>query len=138
MNMKFRCLLSVFIFLTHMPLAHAALEWSRCAEETAKYCPEMALGSDQAAQCLAKLVDISPNGDQRLTSACHSTIRHWQFHSVCKSDIETLCSNVPTGEHRIHNCMKENANKTNKACSEFIRDNLTLLEPQTSRLELSC
>ena len=133
--MKFFHLLSIPIFLTFVPFAHAELDWSPCTEDAKQYCTEMALGSDRAAQCLEKFMVMSLREDNpKLTSGCISTVRHWQFHSICKGDIQKLCSNISSGEHRIHECMKKNEHLAANECKNFLGNYLEESDPESSHL----
>ncbi len=124
----------LFLLLTHVKPAQAILEWSPCLEDYKKYCAETIWESDQAAMCLEEfLVHSSENSNQKLTLACEKTVHHWQFHRICKEDIEKFCANLPTGEHRIHNCMRDNADQTSGVCRGFLNNYLGL-----SRADLDC
>jgi len=123
-------LLTLFIIaLVSFPSAsHAALDWSPCAADVATHCHGLTLGTEEAAQCLEKLVAQTPSSSdtttQKLTSECSATVRHWQFHQRCKGDIETLCSKVEPGSSRLHDCIRQNAEKVSVACGLFIQDYL--------------
>jgi hypothetical protein len=92
------------------------------------HCAGLTLGSDAAGECLAKLARGFPypfEGEERvLTDKCNATVRHWQFHRACKSEVEKFCSKIVPGESRIHQCIRKNADKVGPTCSSFIKEYL--------------
>ena len=145
-------LLLLITIMTISSTAHAIVEWAPCANDANAHCPGLTLGSDEAAECLQKLprdrsvlpeqlmpkqlVPKKENG--ALSQECASTLEHWQFHRYCKADIEKFCSKVEPGERRIHECIRNNAEKVNDLCLSFIQEYLGVGTGHEMGQELDC
>jgi hypothetical protein len=131
MKVRLNALLVVLLLAGFGPAAaqDSLLEYviDSCEGDLQKYCSQVTPGEGRLLHCVAAHEDkLSGQCEYALYQAAslleQLTVAIAYFAQSCKTEIETLCSDVPAGEGRILACLEANGDQVGDACRDAIAD----------------
>lgn len=98
-----------------------------CASDIQNYCSQVTPGNGRMLHCMAAHEDkISGQCQyafyQAATLLQQLTVAVNYLAQECKTEIQTLCSNVEMGDGRILSCLAEQEEKVGDACKRAVAD----------------
>jgi hypothetical protein len=115
-------LIAAIMFLM-MPLAAQSDEETHrkgpCKADYEKFCKDVKPGQGRIAKCMKA-------HENELSPACKNKIetdreKSKAFIKACKSDTETLCRGIKTGDGRIIKCLKQNESLLSAPCKAYFQ-----------------
>jgi hypothetical protein len=131
MKAKLNALLVALLLVGFGPAAaqDSLLEYvvDSCEGDLEKYCSQVTPGEGRLLHCVAAHEDkLSGQCEYALYQAAslleQLSMAVAYFAQSCKTEIETLCSDVEAGEGRILACLEANDDKVGDTCRKAIAD----------------
>ncbi len=120
---------AAFLSGSHAMAQESLIEYlvSACANDIENYCSQVTPGDGRLLYCMAAHEDkISGQCEYAFYQAAslleQLSVAIAYFAQECKTEIETLCSDVEIGEGRLLACLDENEEDVGESCKTAISE----------------